>query len=88
MLSPAYSQNAMTSILEFVVPSSPTYQDFGRRTLDDANLESGVWPFGCQRLVPCPDVPHQTCGCLNPSEPGTLALVYNLDAQSKTIRIL
>ena len=23
----------------------------------------GAWPFDCQKLIPCNDVPHQTCGC-------------------------
>ena len=44
--------------------------------------------YRCSKIVPCPDAPHQTCGCKEPS--GTQApaetiqsVVYNIDTTDK-----
>ena len=39
---------------------------------------NGVWPFSCQKLIPCQDSPHQTCGCENGMDSENLAIVYNM----------
>jgi hypothetical protein len=47
---------------------------------------SGVWPFACDKLIPCLDVPHQTCGCKNPMDSEDFAIVYNM--KMGTIRFM
>ena len=43
----------------------------------------GTWPYDCERIIPCQDVPMQTCGCdnyasnVNSEKSG---IVYNMDA--------
>ena len=43
----------------------------------------GMWPYDCERIIPCQDVPMQTCGCdnyasnVNSEKSG---IVYNMDA--------
>ena len=66
-----------------LTPATSTYQDFKRRTLDSANQAPGSWPYSCQKLIPCPDIPHQTCGCQSPFGTGSLAIVYNLDVKGE-----
>jgi hypothetical protein len=39
-----------------------------------------AWPFSCDQLIPCQDVPYQTCGCKNLQGTEDLAIVYNLNA--------
>ena len=46
----------------------------------------GTWPYDCERIIPCQDVPMQTCGCdnyasnVNSEKSG---IVYNMDADSE-----
>ena len=46
----------------------------------------GMWPYDCERIIPCQDVPMQTCGCdnyasnVNSEKSG---IVYNMDADSE-----
>ena len=46
-------------------------------------LPIGAWPFSCQKLIPCQETPHQTCGCLNTADSEQFAIVYNLKNPSK-----
>lgn len=42
----------------------------------------GAWPFNCEKLIPCKDLPYQTCGCDHfDNDDGSkekLGIVYNL----------
>ena len=60
--------------------SSQTGEDFTRLT-DTPAAYPGIWPFGCDQLIPCSDVPHQTCGCKNGLD--AFAIVYNMDKTSE-----
>ncbi len=60
--------------------SSQTGQDFKQLT-DSPAAYAGIWPFGCDQLIPCGDVPHQTCGCQNGLD--IFAIVYNIDKTGK-----
>ena len=46
----------------------------------------GMWPYDCERIIPCQDIPMQTCGCdnyasnVNSEKSG---IVYNMDADSE-----
>ena len=42
--------------------SDVTENDFARMTID-SKPTSGIWPFDCQKIIPCVDLPMQTCGC-------------------------
>ena len=43
----------------------------------------------CSKIVPCPDAPHQTCGCKEPKTatqaPIVHSVVYNIDTTDKGI---
>ena len=57
-----------------------TGQDFTRLTTPVAN--AGAWPYNCDQLIPCKDMPHQTCGCKNLLEVANsdnFAIVYNMN---------
>ncbi len=58
--------------------ASSVYHDFVRLPIANAT-PPGSWPFGCDKLFPCQEVPHQTCGCNNSFGQGSLAVVYNLN---------
>ena len=60
---------------EFLESSQPE-QDFTQRT---SEIPAGSFPFGCDQLIPCGDVLHQTCGCKNRNDPESTAIVYNVD---------
>lgn len=46
----------------------------------------GMWPYDCERIIPCQNVPMQTCGCdnyasnVNSEKSG---IVYNMDSDSE-----
>jgi hypothetical protein len=61
-------------ILEYV-PSSQTPTDFKRST---SPTSPGVYPFGCDKLIQCPNDVQQTCGCKNIQDPENSAIVYNM----------
>ena len=44
----------------------------------------GAWPFRCSKILPCPDVRRQTCGCEEPNDVEISAIVYNLDDAIQT----
>jgi hypothetical protein len=48
-------------------------------------LPSGTWPFQCQALMDCLNVPHQSCGCKNSLDPENFAIVYNLKQSGEVI---
>ena len=41
----------------------------------------------CSKIIPCPDAPHQTCGCKEPKTatqaPIVHSVVYNIDTTDK-----
>ena len=68
--------------------SDQTAQDFNRLTSPVAN--SGSWPYNCDQLIPCNDVPHQTCGCKNFLEEANsdnFAVVYNMNVTGSCCNI-
>lgn len=44
----------------------------------------GAWPFDCEKIIPCTDIPQQTCGCRPLSDASTenLGLLYNIGSDS------
>ncbi len=67
---------------EYLDSETSAAKDFIRRSLSVAPF-SGSWPFSCERIIPCPDIPHQTCGCKNLLGTEDLAIVYNLKSDGK-----
>jgi len=47
--------------------------------IDTSMLPSGSWPFACDQLIPCLDVPGQSCACKNNFDSENFAIVYNLN---------
>jgi hypothetical protein len=46
----------------------------------------GMWPYDCERIIQCQDVPMQTCGCDNYASNENSeksGIVYNMDADSE-----
>lgn len=66
-------------ILKEYLSTGGTTQDFLPRNYPTADT-FGVWPYACDKLIPCLDVPHQTCGCKNRMDPEDFAIVYNMRA--------
>jgi hypothetical protein len=66
---------------EFLESSQPE-QDFAQRT---SEIPAGSFPFGCDQLIPCGDVLHQTCGCKNRNDPESTAIVYNVDKTGEQV---
>lgn len=49
---------------------------------------NGAWPFNCEKLIPCQDLPYQTCGCDHFENDGSkekLGIVYNLGASDSSM---
>ncbi len=56
--------------------------NFERLTFDKMRVR-GAHPFYCEKILPCLESPHQTCGCDNPWTQEPQAIVYFLGAGSK-----
>ena len=74
--------NTIEIILYYVYYSSYTVS-----TTDDGNVKQferlkqhqGVWPFRCNKLIPCDNIRQQSCGCEEEGDPSTAektAIVY------------
>ena len=44
------------------VGTDATENAFSRISIDN-KPHTGIWPFQCQKIIPCIDLPLQTCGC-------------------------
>ena len=58
---------------------------FARITLNN-KMATGAWPFECEKLIPCGDLPKQTCGCdhfVNDGSIEKMGIVYNLGTDSE-----
>ena len=67
------------------VTSDASETAFAKITLD-SKPNSGAWPFDCENIIPCRDLPMQTCGCddySKYSDQEKLGIVYNMDADSQ-----
>ena len=52
----------------------------------DSKVPIGAWPFDCEKIIPCKELPMQTCGCdhfLNEANLEKMGIVYNIDANSE-----
>ena len=59
LLSLKESQGSMWTMSQVDVDATLDFQ----RLPPPSKPLHGSWPFDCQKLIPCKDVPYQTCGC-------------------------
>ena len=68
------------------VNTDTTETTFISNSIDSKPLV-GTWPFYCDKVIPCNELPMQTCGCdhfKNDANLEKMGIVYNIDANSET----
>lgn len=68
------------------VNTDTTETTFISNSIDSKPLV-GTWPFDCDKVIPCNELPMQTCGCdhfKNDANLEKMGIVYNIDANSET----
>ena len=67
------------------VDTTSTENIFTRISIDNKQ-DSGAWPFDCEKLIPCKNLPMQTCGCDYHTRDETeekRGIVYNMNSCSE-----
>ena len=67
------------------VETDSTETDFAPIALS-SKPPSGIWPYDCEKLIPCQELPYQTCGCdflQNDGSQEKMGIVYHLGAGSE-----
>ena len=66
------------------IDTDPTEMEFVRNPID-TKAASGAWPFNCEKIIPCGNLPMQTCGCEqfeDATDPEKMGIVYYMNTDS------